>query len=373
MQEPLSGGGAAATRQSMADHRTPLIRNCWYVAGLSGEFTRELRERTLLETTVVLYRRLDGTPVVMDNRCVHRSFPLSKGRLDGDNVVCGYHGMVYDPDGQCIGMPSLARPPVHARVPSYPVVERGPLVWVWMGNPALADPAQLPDLPWLASPQWSTVGGQFHIPTNYVAMHENLLDQTHFPILHTGTVGTPEYSRSTLEVEQRGREVHIARKLLHSPPPGIYAVPMKLEGRNVDRYSDSYFASPALHVAHARIVNPEPRDGERQEYRVNIVHAFTPERQNSIHYWWHTSRDFALEDQEANDFMRTASGTAYQEDVDALTWIQQTYDNQPGVPHELSFGPDRPGLMMRKTLLQMAQAEAQGKTSTAAIAVRPAA
>lgn len=346
-----------APANQVADHRTPLIRNCWYVAGLSGDFTRELRERTLLETTVLMYRKLDGTPVIMNNRCPHRSFPLSKGRLEGDSVVCGYHGMVFNATGQCTAMPSLANAPTHARIQGYPVRERGPLVWVWMGDASAADESLIPDTSWLDSPDWTTVGGQFRIKTNYVAMHENLLDQTHFGILHAGAVGTPEYARSELQTRTEGDRVHIARALRNSPPPGIYAVPMKLEGKNVDRYSDSRFESPAAHIAHARIVDPNPAPGALGEFRVNITHLFTPERQNSIHYWWFNSRDFALEDAAASEYLQSQSAKAYAEDEEALNWIQETYDQAEGILPELSFGPDRPGLMMRKTLLRLSTAE----------------
>lgn len=348
---------AAALSQQIADHRTPLVRNCWYVAALGGEITRELRERTLLGTTVVMYRRLDGTPVIMNNRCAHRSFPLSKGRLEGDNVVCGYHGMVYNPEGRCVAMPSLANAPSHAAVQGYQVRERGPLVWVWMGDPARADETAIPDTSWLASPEWATVNGQFHIRTNYVAMHENLLDQTHFSILHADSVGTPEYARSELQVKTDGDQVLISRALRDSPPPPIFGVPMKLEGKRVDRYSDSRFASPAIHIAHAKIVDPTPGDGARAEYRVNITHAFTPERQNTIHYWWFNSRNFGLQDAAAGEYLHKSSTKAFMEDVDALTWIQDTYDQESGPVPELSFGPDRPGLLMRRILLRLASGE----------------
>ncbi len=341
----------------MADHRTPLIRDCWYVAALASEITRELKERTLLGTTVVMYRTLDGQPVIMDNRCLHRSFPLSRGRLQGDSVVCGYHGMVYGPTGQCEGMPSLERAPGHARLRSYPVAERGPLVWVWMGDALKADAALIPDTAWLNSPDWASVGGQFHMHTNYVAMHENLLDQTHFAVLHADSVGTPAYARSALDVTTEGDQILIARALRDSEPPPIYGIPMKLTGRKVDRFSDSRFTSPAIHIAHARIVNPNPQEGEQAEFRVNIVHMFTPERQNTIHYWWFNSRDFSLDDAAASDYLRESSSKAYQEDVDALRWIQETLDAHEEPVHELSFGPDKPGLLMRRTLLKLAHQE----------------
>lgn len=343
---------------SMADHRTPLIKNCWYVAALSEEVGRSLLERRLLDISVVLYRTEAGTPVILNNRCVHRSFPLSKGRLEGDDVICGYHGMAYAPSGQCVGMPALANPPGHACVASYPVVERAPFVWVWMGDRDKADLALIPDTQWLAHPEWKTLGGGFHFHTNYVAMHENLLDQTHFSILHAKTgIGTPAYVRSDLDVRQEGDKVVILRALKNSPPPPVYAVPMRLEGRAVDRFSDARFESPAIHIAHAKIVNLEPREGEAQEYLVNITHAFTPETQNTLHYWWFNSRNFHHVDEGIDQYVLDSHRAAYQEDVDALTWIQELLDKEPGAVEELSFAPDRPGIMCRRTLLRLSQLE----------------
>jgi phenylpropionate dioxygenase-like ring-hydroxylating dioxygenase large terminal subunit len=344
-------------KQKMADYTTPLIKNCWYVAALGSEVTRDLKERTLLGKTVLMYRTLDGAPVFMQNRCVHRSFPLSKGRLDGDQVVCGYHGMTYNPQGKCVFMPSLANAPGHARLQSYPALEKGPLIWIWMGDADKADPALIPETPWLSDPEWATVNGQFHIKSNYVAMHENLLDQTHFSVLHSNTVGTPDYARSELEVMIEGDVVRLKRTLLNSGPPPIYGIPMKLMGKQVDRFSDSRFPTPALHIAHAKIVNLAPTASEKSEYRVNIVHLFTPETQGSIHYWWFNSRDFALEDEEASKYLSDTSYVAYQEDVDALTWIQNEVEKESSAVEELSFGPDRPGIAMRKILLRLATEE----------------
>ena len=279
-----------------ADHTTPLIRNAWYVAARSSEIGRELLGRTLLERRVVMYRTREGEPVALDDRCPHRSFPLSKSRLDGDRIVCGYHGMTYEPDGRCVHIPSVPNAAPNVRVRSYPLVERGPLVWIWLGDADQADETKIPDLPWLDDPRWTSVTGDFRIGTNYVAMHENLLDQTHFTFLHAGSVGTPEWAAAPLDVSQDGDVVRLRRELKRSPAPGIYAKPMGVEGRLVDRVSEAAFVGPAGHVAFATISNVEPR-AAREAFHVNIVHVFTPETQNSIHYWWFNSRDFALEDE----------------------------------------------------------------------------
>ena len=63
------------------------------------------------------------------------------GRLEGDEVVCGYHGLVYNAEGRCTHMPSQETINPSACVRAYPVVEKHRFVWVWPGDPALADPA----------------------------------------------------------------------------------------------------------------------------------------------------------------------------------------------------------------------------------------
>lgn len=347
---------ARRTAQRYADHTTPLVRNAWYVAGLASEIGRSLLARTLLGSRVVLYRTQAGAPVALEDRCAHRSFPLSKSRLEGDRIACGYHGMTYDSSGKCVLIPTLPGAAPNVRIRAYPIVERGPLAWIWMGDPALADEAAIPAFPWLADPLWRTVSGSFHMRSNYVAMHENLLDQTHFTFLHAGTVGTPEWAAAPLEVFQDGDVVRLRRELKRSAPPGIYAQPMGIEGRLCDRLSEASFVGPAGHVAFATISNVEPR-ADRECYHVNIVHVFTPETQNTLHYWWFNSRDFALEDETASAFLRSASERAYLEDVEALGWISDVVAGTDGV-REVSFRPDRPGLLMRQALLRMANSEA---------------
>ena len=341
-----------------ANHATPAVRNCWYVAGRSTEISRDLMRRKLLGVDVAMYRTLAGEPVAVRNRCPHRSFPLAKGKLDGDTLVCGYHGMQFDPSGQCVNMPSMPLTPTHASVRTYPCAERGPLVWIWMGNPDLADPALIPDTHWLSDSHWASVTGDFHMKSDYVSMHENLLDQTHFPFLHPGTVGTPEYARSKLDVREEDDRVIIHRALRNSPPPGIYGVPAEIMHKRVDRYSDSQFASPAMHVAFARIVDPEPEEGRPSQYRFTITHLITPESDGAIHYWWFNTRDFKLDDKDADTFLKAASEQAYLEDVDALEAILEVVTSEDEPQFDLNFAPDKPGLLMRRILHRRAAEEA---------------
>jgi len=342
-----------------ANHTTPLIRNTWYVAGLSNEISRNIISRRFLGVEVALYRTLSGEPVAVRNRCPHRSFPLAMGRLEGDVLVCGYHGMQFDPGGRCLHMPSMPIAPANANVRTFPVAEKAPLVWIWMGNPDKADEDLIPDTHWLSdTANWTSVGGSLPMNADYVSMHENLLDQTHFPFLHPGTVGTPAYARSRLDVQRQGDSVLLRRVLKHSEPPGIYGIPAGIMHKKVDRYSDSAYVSPAMHRAFAKIVDPAPDAGQLSTYRFTITHLITPEHNGRIHYWWFNSRDFALQDQKIDAFMREASIKAYTEDVVALEAIGQVVQNDLEPQQDLNFGPDKPGLMMRTILHELAAAEA---------------
>ena len=78
--------------------------NAWYASAYDVELRRELLPRTICNLKIVMYRKADGTPVALEDACWHRLLHLSKGRLDGDKVVCGYHGLVYNPQGRCVQM-----------------------------------------------------------------------------------------------------------------------------------------------------------------------------------------------------------------------------------------------------------------------------
>ena len=122
------------------------LRNCWYVAAIDHELIDgKLLSRMLLGEHVLLYRGESGKVTALNDRCPHRGALLSRGRLEGDAVRCMYHGIKYDGSGKCVQIPGQDMIPPKLRVPGYPVVERGPFIWVWMGEAAKADPALIVD------------------------------------------------------------------------------------------------------------------------------------------------------------------------------------------------------------------------------------
>jgi phenylpropionate dioxygenase-like ring-hydroxylating dioxygenase large terminal subunit len=320
----------------------------WWVAALGDEVGRTMIQRWICGAPVVLYRTGAGDPVALDDRCVHRSFPLHKSRLEGDEIVCGYHGYTYGTDGRCTRLPATDRVPPRARVRSYPVVERGPFVWVWTGPVEDADPALVPETPGLEGEGWTHVHGYYNIRAPWLDLHENLLDLTHFTYLHAGNVGTPEWAAVPLESSVEGDVLKVSRVLRASPPPAIYAKPMGVEGHLVDRWSVSEIPTPAVHVAHARIVDNEPV-GDRTDYNLKIIHAITPEGEVGLHQFWAIARDFSIDDQSVTDHLNTGTIKAFTEDVEALEAIQELIERDERTDHfQFSSPSDKPGLTLRK-------------------------
>src|SRR5215469_3217534 len=115
--------------------RGAFMRNAWYVAAWDREVTRDLLSVQVLGERIVLYRTECGTPVALEDACPHRKLPLSMGRIHGDHVECGYHGLTFDCEGACVRAPGSPRIPQGAKVRSYPLAERYGLLWIWMGEP----------------------------------------------------------------------------------------------------------------------------------------------------------------------------------------------------------------------------------------------
>ena len=109
-------------------------RNMWWVAARSDEVTTKPMLRWLLETPVVLYRLEDGTPAALYNRCPHRWAPLSEGYVTGNKIICPYHGMEFDTNGNCTKAPTQTMMPKTAQIPAFTVREAGAFIWIWMGD-----------------------------------------------------------------------------------------------------------------------------------------------------------------------------------------------------------------------------------------------
>ncbi|MGH3523823.1 MAG: Rieske 2Fe-2S domain-containing protein, partial [Mycobacterium sp.] len=155
------------------------------MAATSDEVGQGLLARRLLDKPVLLYRRGSGDVVAMEDRCIHRAYPLSAGRRDEDRVICGYHGFAYDPDGCLVDVPSQENVPPGARLRTYPVHEQSPFVWIWLGDPGVAALRPPPRVPWYADGTgWASTTEVLRVEANYLLLHEHYLDLTDVFVMH---------------------------------------------------------------------------------------------------------------------------------------------------------------------------------------------
>ena len=150
-----------------------------------------------MDTPLTVFRGAGGAPAVLFDRCAHRNYPLSLGRVTDDGgLECGYHGWTYDGAGQCMRIPGLVsgRTPVADTrdVPSHAAVEQDGIVWAW-GEPD-AEPTRRPfTLPAVDGPGAGEVILRCDLECTLHASLENALDVPHTAFLHRGIFrgGTP--------------------------------------------------------------------------------------------------------------------------------------------------------------------------------------
>ncbi|GAA2107322.1 aromatic ring-hydroxylating dioxygenase subunit alpha [Streptomyces synnematoformans] len=341
---------------------TAFPRNQWYVAAYGSEVGRELLGRTVLGEPIAFYRTADGAGevVALADRCVHRRYPLSQGRLDGDTLVCGYHGFTYDRTGACVFVPGQKRVPRTARVAAYPVVEQDSLVWVWIGEPALADPRAVPRAPHLAGPGWTSVSGMEPVDCDFGLLVDNLLDLSHETYLHGGYIGTPEVAETpiTTEVDEGAGIVRVSRHMDDAACPSFYARSTGIEGR-ITRWQDIEYHAPCLYLLHSRVapvgVLPNPDGTDPDAFHIEITYAITPSAPGRVYDFWAVSRDFARDDPEVTTVLRDLNHTVVMQDVDALTILQRALDAEPAGGQELSINIDTGGLAARRILARLAE------------------
>lgn len=281
------------------------IRNCWYMIGTSKDFPAEkLTGHVVAKKPIVVWRTKDGQVVAYDDRCSHKRFPLSQGRLMPDGTLeCAYHGLRYDMTGKCVMIPSHPTGPIspQAVVRPFPIMEQDGLVWIWPGDPAVAEHRKPPRTPEAGLQEWETaIIGPMQVPSNYLLLIENLLDITHFYPLHDGNIGDIENSRIPIDLEEGeedgNRYVMTIRKVTNYKQPPYLVDWFSYDV--VERHHTHCMMSPGLTRVVMRNAPPgklEQRDGERefpgrldakgQERGYVLLHTHTP-IDESNHLWW---------------------------------------------------------------------------------------
>jgi vanillate O-demethylase monooxygenase subunit len=342
------------------------VRNGWYAAAWSRELGDDVVARTFLEEPVILFRSSAGEAVALTDRCAHRAYPLSLGTRIGDTIRCGYHGFTYDCTGRCVAIPAQEHIPAAYGVRRYPTIERGGLVFIWMGDPKRADPEGLPDLFELG-----LTDARFHVDigglnvwnNRYQLINENLLDLSHIEFLHFGTIGTPNVAASPVVTTGRGNAIEASRTIHNDRATPLHTRALGIEGA-MDRTTRSLFYAPGAHVTQVLMVAPgsNARFGDPGYFgEFKQAHLITPSTAGVTYYFWSIART-ARDDAETSAFMLQAFRTVFAQDGVALEAQERSLRGDPHF-HELSCKADEAAIKARKLLAELMRAERQTEVS----------
>lgn len=302
------------------------LKNAWYVAAWSSEITHDLQQIRVLGEKICMYRRSDNSIVALEDACPHRKLPLSQGRIKDDHVECGYHGLTFNGQGNCIWAPGNGHIPPKAVLHAYPTHEKYDLVWIWMGDPARANVADIIDIPNFDNPEWGVNrGAAMELQCNYLLMCDNLLDPTHVAWVHQGSFAQSATKDTPLQVTQTDSGYIVHRWMMDAEPAPFYKKIVAFEG-NCDRLQHYEVRYPA-HAMIRAIFTPAGTGGvdgtlHEKTFIMDSYNFMTPTTESETRYYWFQLRNIRPDDQALSTMMSEDVQHAFEEDRAILNAVQ---------------------------------------------------
>jgi len=337
------------------------IRNAWYVAAWADEITDKPMARRICDEPVVLYRDATGKAAALIDMCCHRGAPLSVGCVVEEGLQCGYHGLIFGTDGVCVRIPGQDRIPDRAHVRSFPLVEQDAFLWIWMGDPALADPAKIVAWPYHNDTvNWPHKHTMYPIKSSAMLMVDNLMDLTHLGYVHATTIGgnPSQHVEAKMETERTPLGLKFTRWMLNSPPPPTYVKAVGFQGR-IDRCQRFEFVAPGSVLQWTGAVDAGGfRDGDTSNSTLafRLFHGLTPETETTCFYFWSAANGFRQSDPATTEQLFGQIAAAFLEDKTVVE-AQQARLAELGETALVDIVTDSARLHMRRTVDRLIQDE----------------
>ncbi|KTB79603.1 vanillate monooxygenase [Pseudomonas syringae pv. syringae PD2774] len=280
------------------------LKNVWYVAAWAKELESDtLLTRTILNEPVLFYRLENGSVAAIGNRCPHRFAPLSLGTKCGNSIRCAYHGLEFDNTGACVHNPHGNGKIPATRVKTYPVVERHLAIWIWMGEPHLADEALIPDYSFLADAKLTARNtGYLHSKCNYQLLCDNIMDLSHVDFLHPTTLGGGALSGTRATVKEcENHQVLINWEAKGKTAPPVFAAQLSEPQAPADVWASVLWSAPSM----MRLDTGATAAGTPQQDGAvsSNLHMMTPESEQTSHYFFANTRSFREDDAAFNQYV----------------------------------------------------------------------
>ena len=326
----------------MLNNRQPVLRRFWYPVMPVAKVDSGPQPFTLLGERLVLWKAADGTYAAMADRCPHRSAQLSRGWVDGNAIVCPYHGWAYDGAGACVRVPQ--RPDSQGlrgtAVTSYRCAARYGHLWVALDEPL----APIPDWGEEGDPGYRRID-QFYETWKCAGLRlmENSFDNAHIHFVHRGTFGDindPNPPQPTIERLEHG---FVARSDVPVYNNDLQKKNLRDDSAFTVRHITAHWYIPFLRRLHIRYPNGLDHI---------IVTAATPIADDSCQVVQFCFRNDSETDAPAADII-AFDRRVTEEDRTVLegTDPDAPLDIHSGI--ELHMPSDQPGLLMRRMLLDL--------------------
>lgn len=159
----------------------------------------------LLSERLLAWRDSEGKLSLIDEFCAHRGVSLWFGRNEEGGLRCPYHGWKYDHTGQCMEVPSEPEESgfcKRIKLKSYPLIERGGVLWAYMGDPEKTPP--LPEWEFAMVPSDRSFMSKRWQECNWLQAMEGGIDSSHVSFLHGG-----ELNRDPLFKGSKGNQYNL--------------------------------------------------------------------------------------------------------------------------------------------------------------------
>ena len=332
----------------MLNNRQPVLRRFWYPVMPVAQVDQGPQPFTLLGEKIVLWKDADGRYAATIDRCPHRSAALSKGWVDGNALVCPYHGWSFDRAGACVRVPQ--RPDSNGlkgtAVQSFACEVRYGHVWVALGEPL----APIPDWPEEEDAGYRRID-QFYERWNCAGLRlmENSFDNAHIHFVHRNTFGDIRNPDPPQPAIERSEYSFVARSAVPVYNTDLQKKNLRDDGAFTVRNITAHWYMPFLRRLHIRYPNGLDHI---------IVTAGTPIEDGAcqvVQFCFRNDTEAQARAADIIEFDRRVTS----EDREVLEGTD--FD----VPLEMNSGvekhmpSDQPGLLMRRMLLDLMAAHGE--------------
>jgi len=266
--------------------------------------------------------------------------------------------MAGDRAGLCVHNPhGDGTVPPGARVRSYPLVERHHALWIWPGDPSLADPATIPDFSLYDRAEIVSSRDYLHVAANYELINDNLLDLSHASFLHPFLTTDGFAARSRSKVEQDEGTVFSYLWNDNEPVTPLFRLVWDRGSNHADMRSHMRWSAPSSLLLDVGIceVGTSPEEGPW----LPSAHLLTPETETSTHYFWMVGRNVQPDNAELGEIIHNGIKQAFETEDEPM--ISQVAANMAG----RDFWSLRPAILVgdgaavraRRMLAKMIRAE----------------